>query len=79
MSSAAHRSTILAGGPQAIIALLLAGIAGLFVELRRMRGEISKKDDRIDHIVDQYHAGTISMTEALNALKLVLSELRAKL
>lgn len=70
---------LLGGGPQAIIAILLLVITWLVVERRRLIKEIERKDDRIDKIVDDYHKGNMSLAEALNGLKLILYDVKARI
>lgn len=70
---------LLSGGPQAIIAILLLFITVLILERRRLLQSIDKKDERIDKIVDEYHKGNMTLSEALNGLKLVLYEVKSKL
>jgi hypothetical protein len=69
---------ILHGGPQ-IIALLIL-IIGLFLyDRRRLTKEIAKKDERLNKIVDEYYKGNITLSESLNAIRLVLFEIKTKL
>jgi predicted HTH domain antitoxin len=69
---------ILHGGPQMIAVLsLIIGI--LIFDRKRLTSEISKKDERLSKIVEEYYKGNISLTEALNSLKLVLHEIRISL
>jgi hypothetical protein len=67
------------GGPQAISAFLLLVVGLLFLERRRLLNEITKKDDKIDKIIDDYYKGNMTLTEALNSLKMVLYEIKGKL
>lgn len=67
------------GGPQAIIALLVLLLVLLIWERRRMHAEIDKKDEKLDRIIDEYHKGNLTLAEALNSLKIVLFEIKAKL
>ncbi len=67
------------GGPKAIVAILLGIIGVMYFEIRRLRSELQKKDERIDQIVDDYYKGNVTLTEALNSLKLVLFEVKARL
>lgn len=67
------------GGPQAIIAVLLMVIIGLFLERRRLLGELLKKDEKIDKIIDDYYKGNMTLSDALNSLKSVLYEIKSKL
>lgn len=70
---------LLGGGPQAIIAILLLVITVLILERRRLIKDIEKKDDRIDKIVDDYHKGNLTLSEALNSLKIVLYEIKSRI
>lgn len=70
---------MLGGGPQAIIAVLLFLIIMLLAERRRLIAEIQKKDDKIDKIIDEYYKGNLTLSEALNSLKLVLFEIKSKI
>lgn len=67
------------GGPQAIIAVLLIVIIALIIERRRLLAEINRKDEKIDKIIDDYYKGNMTLSEALNGLKLVLYELKGKI
>lgn len=67
------------GGPQAISAILLLVVGLLFFERQRLLKEITKKDDKIDKIIDDYYKGNMTLTEALNSLKMVLYEIKGKL
>lgn len=67
------------GGPQAISAFLLIVVGLLIYERMRLLKEITKKDDKIDKIIDDYYKGNMTLTEALNSLKMVLYEIKGKL
>lgn len=67
------------GGPEAIIAVLLIVIILLILERKRLISEITKKDEKIDKIIDDYYKGNMTLSEALNSLKLVLYEIKSKL
>lgn len=70
---------LIEGGPQAVIAVLVIVIVGLFFERRRLLKEIEKKDDKIDKIIDDYYRGNMTISEAFNSLKMVLFEIKSKL
>lgn len=70
---------VLGGGPTAIIALLLALLGGLIWDRKRLTTALDKKDKKIEQIVDDYHKGNITLVEALNSLKMVMVEIKAKL
>lgn len=67
------------GGPGAIIALLLGFIGILIWDRRRLVQEIEKKDTKLEKIIDDYYQGHITITEALNGLRIVLAEIKGKL
>jgi len=67
------------GGPQAIIAILVIAVAALVFERQRLIKEISRKDERIEKIVDDYHNGNLTLSEALYSLKLVLHEIKGRI
>lgn len=66
-------------GTQAVPVLLGLVIWHLLGENKKLKAEIEKKDERIDKIVDDYHRGNLTLTEALNSLKLVLFEIKGKI
>ncbi len=51
----------------------------LLDERKKLIAENQKKDERIDKIIDDYHRGNLTLTEALNSLKLVLYEIKGKI
>ena len=67
------------GGPPAIIAVLTLIIVALFFERKRLLDELTKKDSKIEKIIDDYYRGNLSLSEALTSLKIVLYEIKAKL
>ena len=67
------------GGPSAIIAVLTLIIIALFFERKRLLDELTKKDSKIEKIIDDYYRGNLSLSEALTSLKIVLYEIKAKL
>lgn len=72
-------TVLLGGGPKSIIAILLIAIILLVLDRRRLVADIEKKDSKIDQIVDDYYKGNLTLSEALNSLKVVLYEIKARL
>lgn len=69
----------LGGGPQAVIAILMLIITLLIFDRRRLVKEVQRKDEKIERIVDDYYKGNLTLTEALNSLKMVLYEIKGRL
>ena len=67
------------GGMPGIIAILLGILILLIYERRRLTAEISRKDEKMEKIVEEYYKGNMTLTEALQSLKLVLTEIKGKL
>jgi hypothetical protein len=67
---------VLGGGP-GVMAVLLILIGFLLWDRWRMTKEITRYQDRIDKIIDDYHQGNLTLADALNSLKLVLYEIKA--
>lgn len=42
-------------------------------------GEIKEKEGKIDKIVDDYHKGNLTIAEAMNSLRHVLTEIKGRL
>ena len=72
-------SAVQDGGPGAIIALLLVFIGILIWDRKRLVQDIEKKDNKLERIIDDYYKGHLTITEALNGLKIVLAEIKGKL
>ena len=72
-------STITQGGPHAVIAILCVIIMYLFWQLVDLRKEVQGKDSKIYKLIDDYHTGNITLTEALTSLKLVLYEIKGRI
>ena len=51
----------------------------LLDERKKMLEDSKRKDERIDKIIDDYHKGNLTLTEALNSLKIVLYEIKSKI
>lgn len=60
---------------------IIMGIIILFLlnERKQLKDDNKKKEEKIDKIVDDYYRGNLTLTEALNSLKLVLFEIKGKL
>ena len=67
------------GDANALVAILLLIIVVLGWFCFRMMKQLEKKDDKIYKIIDDYSKNNITITEALNGLKTVLIEIKAKL
>jgi hypothetical protein len=67
------------GGPMGLMAVLVGIILFLWFERKRLLIEIERKDDKIDSIIDDYSKGNVTLSEALNSLKLVLYEMKGKI
>lgn len=72
-------TAILGGGPSAIFALLIAFILLLLIDRKRLTNEISKKDEKIEKIIDEYSRGNLTIAQALDNLKTVLYEIRGRI
>jgi hypothetical protein len=70
---------VLSGGPGAIIGLLLAFIGLLIWDRRTLVAKIDVKEAKIEKIIDDYHQGTITITQALHSLQILLAEIKGKL
>lgn len=70
---------VITGGESAIIAFLIIAVVGLLVERRRLLKKLDKNEEKIDKIIDDYYKGNMTLSEALNSLKLVLYEIKGKL
>lgn len=83
-------SKITAGGPEAIVAILVVFIAYLVYEriyLIKQLKEVNtssmqaKEEEKkvILSIVDRYHGGNLAMVQALNEIKIVLASLQERI
>ena len=70
---------IISGGQGAIVAILVVVIVFLFIERKRLIHDIEKKENKIDKIIEDYYKGNISLTEALNSLRIIMIELKSEL
>jgi hypothetical protein len=69
---------LLQGGPE-VVAVLLLFIMLLLFDRKRLISEVEKKDSRLDKIVDDYHSGNLTLSEAMNSLRMMLFELKARI
>lgn len=69
---------LLQGGPE-VVAVLLLFIMLLLFDRKRLLNEVTRKDARINKIVDDYHSGNMILTDAMNSLRMVLFELKSRL
>lgn len=67
------------GAGSAVIFILFVVIGYLIYDRHRLLGELTKKDAKIDKIIEDYAKGNITLSEALNSLKIVLYEIHGKL
>jgi hypothetical protein len=65
------------GGALTALLLGIIGILGWYVW--RLTKQLEKKDEKIYKIIDDYSKNNITITEAMNGLKMVLIEIKAKL
>jgi hypothetical protein len=72
-------SMIAKGEAGAITAILLGIIGFLGWYCFRQMKQLEKKDEKIYKIIDDYSKNNITITEAMNGLKMVLIEIKAKL
>lgn len=70
---------LLNGGPHAIISILVLVIIIMYIDRRRLIADLNKKDAKIDQIIDDYYKGNLTLSDALNSLKVVLYEIKARL
>jgi len=70
---------IINGGQHAIDFILFAIILILIHERNRLIKEINKKEEKIDKIIEDYYEGNLTLSEALNSLKLVLYEIKGRI
>lgn len=67
------------GEAGALTAVLIAIIAALGWYCFRLVKQLEQKDEKIYKIIEDYSKNNITITEALNGLKMVLIEIKAKL
>lgn len=72
-------AAVLAGGPPAVIAILVLVIIGLCWDRKRLTDTIKYREEKFDKILQDYHNGQITITEAITSLRLILTEIKANL
>lgn len=72
-------SNIMNGGPHAIIVILLLIVAALIWDRKRLQADVVRKDEKIDKIVNDYYEGNLTLAGALDSLKTVLYEIKARM
>lgn len=70
---------LMAGGPGAVIASLLLVIVVLIWQIKQLQTTITKKDEKLEKIIDDYYKGNMTVADALNSLKSLLYEIRGRL
>lgn len=67
------------GDSAALIGVLLVIIIGMGWLVYKLFKQNEKKDEKIYKIIDDYAKNNITMAEAMNSIKVVLVEIKAKL
>lgn len=67
---------VLAGGPSAVISILVAVIMGMVYVIYQLIGNATEREKRIDVIIDNYYKGNMDLTTAFNELKQVLYQIK---
>ena len=72
-------TTAISGGPASLSAFLFIALFAVVYDRNRLLKELSKREEKVEQIVEAYHQGNLTLSEALNNLKIVLIELKAKI
>lgn len=72
-------SLVAKGDGSSLTAVLLGIIIALGWWVYRQAKLLDKKDEKIYKIIDDYSKNNITITDAMNGLKMVLIEIKAKL
>jgi cytochrome P450 len=69
-------TVLMAGGPQAVTVLLLGAIWYLVSDNRKLRAELSQRDDRVDALMHRVAEGSLGMTSAIFEFRAILKEVQ---
>lgn len=72
-------NAVMGGGPSAIIAISLCLNIAFGYAIMKLWTLLNKRDEKIDKIIADFSTNNITITEALNGLKMVLIEIKAKI
>jgi Tfp pilus assembly protein PilO len=72
-------NSLLMGGPHAIVVILTIAMVALLFDRKRLMNELERKETKLDEMVESYQKSTLALAESLNALKVVLAEIRGSL
>jgi hypothetical protein len=67
-------TVLITGGPQAVTVMLLGAIWYLVSDNRKLRAELSQRDDRVDALMHRFTEGTLGMTSAIIEFRAILKE-----
>lgn len=77
---------LVTGGPEAIIFGLVMVIVLILMDRQRLIAALSKKDDliskkdeKIDQIVEDYYRGNMTLADALTQLRNVLTDIKSRI
>lgn len=67
------------GGPEAVVSALVLFIIMLLWERKRLLDQLTRKDDKLDQIVDEYQESNKIVADALKSLTAVMYEIKGRL
>jgi len=77
---------VIAGGPEAIVAILVLSLIATLIILRLTYSSLKakeqlldKKTERNEKLLDNYYEANTKVTEALNSVQIALVEIKSKL
>lgn len=70
---------VLAGGPLAIITLLIGFIAYLLISQLALNKKLDQREQKLDELMDSSTEATKAMTEAICDLRVTISEIKGTL